>query len=277
MIMQKRRIPVLDSLFDRINMLLWPRLKLILDANMKSIETANPKKLGAVSKNPHYVTRRYAEFSASIFTLHGGMESLGIAGGGEDMLLNDLAAIRSGVLELMKRLANEVSNSKQRLVFLINNYDQVLTVFSERNVVGDETARFEELLSHHRSLYVEEELMDSFSTLISFVQRAEPQVQQGASEADLDANAVLSIARDFASTWKAGIEAIYQNTLEYFANFRNGMEILKQVLTQLLLYYTRFQDIIKKSALGRRQPGILKELVSTATILVEIKKYSRQI
>jgi hypothetical protein len=29
--------------------------------------------------------------------------------------------------------------------------------------------------------------------------------------------------------------------MKYFSNFHNGMEILKQVLTQLLLYYTRFQ------------------------------------
>lgn len=29
--------------------------------------------------------------------------------------------------------------------------------------------------------------------------------------------------------------------MRYFSHYRNGMEILKQVLTQLLLYYTRFQ------------------------------------
>jgi hypothetical protein len=28
---------------------------------------------------------------------------------------------------------------------------------------------------------------------------------------------------------------------KYFSNVRDGMAILKQVLTQLLLYYTRFQ------------------------------------
>jgi hypothetical protein len=51
------------------------------------------------------------------------------------------------------------------------------------------------------------------------------------------------------------------------------MEILKQVLTQLLLYYTRFQDIIKKS--WSRPPAFSRDVVSTATILMEIKRYSR--
>jgi len=33
--MQRRRVPVLDSFFDRVNMLLWPRFKSIFDNNLK--------------------------------------------------------------------------------------------------------------------------------------------------------------------------------------------------------------------------------------------------
>ena len=60
--------------------------------------------------------------------------------------------------------------------------------------------------------------------------------------------------------------------LSYFSNFRNGMEILKQVLTQLLLYYTRFQDIIRKA--WKKPPPFTRDLVSTSAILAEIKKYA---
>ena len=55
--MQRRRIPVLDSLFDRISMLLWPRFKQVFDSNLKSIKAANAKKLGPVDLSPHYVSR----------------------------------------------------------------------------------------------------------------------------------------------------------------------------------------------------------------------------
>ena len=61
--------------------------------------------------------------------------------------------------------------------------------------------------------------------------------------------------------------------MKSFANLKLGMEILKQVLTQLLLYYTRFQDIVRRA--WRRPPAFTKDIVSTAAILVEIKKYSR--
>jgi vacuolar protein sorting-associated protein 52 len=90
------------------------------------------------------------------------------------------------------------------------------------------------------------------------------------------------------------------DVLLYFSSFHSGMEILKQVgygmhtaigfasalriqysqprallqvLTQLLLYYTRFQDIIKKT--WTRPPSFSRDIVSTATILMEIKRYSR--
>jgi len=79
--------------------------------------------------------------------------------------------------------------------------------------------------------------------------------------------------REFASFWKAGIQQINDDVLAYFATCRNGMDILKQVLTQLLLYYTRFQDIIKKT--WSRAPAFTRDIVSTATILMEIKRYSR--
>jgi len=66
LVMQRRRVPVLDSFFDRITMLLWPRFKHVFDANLKSIRLANPKRLGAMDLTPHYISKRYAELVVSI-------------------------------------------------------------------------------------------------------------------------------------------------------------------------------------------------------------------
>lgn len=57
LVMQRRRIPVLDSFFDRICMLLWPRFKFVFDANLKSLRNANFRKLGNIDLTPHYVSR----------------------------------------------------------------------------------------------------------------------------------------------------------------------------------------------------------------------------
>ena len=45
----------------------------------------------------------------------------------------------------------------------------------------------------------------------------------------VDEAEVAALAREFASNWRAGIQQINDDVLAYFANFRNGMEILKQV------------------------------------------------
>lgn len=65
LVMQRRRIPVLDALFDRISLLLWPRFKQVFDANLKSIKNANVKKLGPVDVGPHDVSR-LVTFCASL-------------------------------------------------------------------------------------------------------------------------------------------------------------------------------------------------------------------
>merc|ERR1711865_1104324 len=92
-----------------------------------------------------------------------------------------------------------------------------------------------------------------------------------ATDQTVNIQVVESLVREFASNWRSGMEGINRNVLSYFSNFRNGMEILKQCLTQLLLYYTRFQDVIRK--VNKRQPPVFtKDLVPTNTILSEIKK-----
>lgn len=292
-VMQRRRVPVLDAFFDRVTMLLWPRFKALFDANLKSVRGANAKKLGNVDLHPHYVSRRYAEFTATCLALHAapGLEHLAgqlrpvsstptaAVGGGEDMLLNDVRALTREVLTLLQRLAERQRGPRERFVFLINNYDQVLNVFHERRVdAGPERAQFEDALAQQRELFVEEELKGGFGRLIAFVKETEATVLAGEANADgsysVDARQAEALVREFAGGWRAGVEGVNQDVLAFFSNFRTGMEILKQVLTQLLLYYTRFQEIVRKGW-PRAPPAWAADVVPTAAILTEIRKYSR--
>lgn len=112
LIMQRRRIPIIDSFFDRLSLLLWPRFKSVFDINIKAYKDLNLKKIGNVSDlAPHFITRRYAEFVASVVLLQGSAavmstsntnvhvdtltnDTLGIGGGGELMLQQDLVQLR---------------------------------------------------------------------------------------------------------------------------------------------------------------------------------------
>ena len=291
LVMQRRRVPVLDSFFDHMSMLFWPRFKGIFDANVKSLKNANPKKLGTIDLTPHYVSRRYAEFVSSILTLQGGSgDSFGIAGGGENMLMMNLKQLRVEIINLLERLGSQLSSGKEQKVFLINNIDQMLSVFGERRVMSEEVEKLEDMLMQQSELFAEEALREAFPQLLSFVLQTERTMAAagmtagqgkgagagtgaGAGSFSLDAGVVGGLVKDFASSWRTGIQQLNDDILSYFTNFRNGMEILKQVLTQLLLYYTRFQDIIKKA--WARPPPFSKDVVTTSTILQEIKRYSR--
>lgn len=211
---------------------------------------------------------------------HGGGGDEAKSAGGK--LLQDVSEMMDAFVQLMERLAEDHSTQKKRSVFLINNLDVVVSIFQERRVSGQECTKLLELLMKYRENFVEEELLTGFSKMIAFIQQTEAHMASvrgrggggGSAPADFDVNSsvVESLVLDFASHWKAHIDQINRNVLSYFSNFRNGMEILKHCLTQLLLYYTRFQEIIRK--VWKKPAPFAKDLVSTNVILAEIKKYA---
>ena len=307
-VVKLRRIDkVMEPFLDRVSNLFWPRLKMVMDAHLRSIRGATPKKVGAGDIHAHLISRRYAEFTCSILlilnrgrkpaseqqsngvdtaTTSGNKDKPSQRGSAGDMLVKDLDVMMEEMISLLKRLSDAHPTNKKRVIFMINNFDSIVTIFKERRVSGRELNRFSELLAHERELFVEEELLQTFSKMIAFVQQTEahmsgitgPKGARGiAAPADvINPDVVESLVHEFASNWKSGIEQINRNVLSYFSNFRNGMEILKQVLTQLLLYYTRFQDVIRKIWRGK-PPSFCKDLVSTSVILAEIKKHALSI
>mmetsp|Transcript_27058 Transcript_27058/g.58210 ORF Transcript_27058/g.58210 Transcript_27058/m.58210 type:complete len:766 (+) Transcript_27058:170-2467(+) len=307
MVKARRIDKVMEPFLDRVTNLFWPRLKMVMDAHLRSIRGANAKKVGAGDIHAHLVSRRYAEFTCSILLiLNRGRKVTGEGNANElasntsgkpsdkpsyrgsagDMLVNDLDVMVEEMILLLKRLSDVHPTNKKRIIFMINNLDAIITIFKERRVSGRELNRFSDLLVQQRELFVEEELLQTFSKMIAFVQQTEthmsgisaPRGARGvAAPADVvNPEVVESLVHEFASNWKSGIEQINRNVLSYFSNFRNGMEILKQVLTQLLLYYTRFQDVIRKVWRGK-PPSFCKDLVSTSVILAEIKKHALSI
>ncbi|KAH8054610.1 hypothetical protein JL721_10389 [Aureococcus anophagefferens] len=238
-------VAALDGFFASCERLLKPRLDAILTANLDSVAKADPRNLGPPGVLPHYVARRYAELHASVAALLPAPPAAPDNGAGDAAAKEAhafAARLRASTCDLLGRLGGRLREPKDRVVFLINNYDQILSIFLERGLeAGDDT-------------------------------EAEMRTPDRTGDLNLDAPLVERLTRDFAATWKNAILQVNSDVLSYFANFVNGMEVLKQVLTQLLLYYTRFQEIVRKA--WRRPPPFAKNLVPTNVILAEIKKYS---
>lgn len=55
---------------EQVNISLWPRFKMIFDMHLGSLRNAHVKTLWEDDVHPHYVMRRYAEFTASLIQLN---------------------------------------------------------------------------------------------------------------------------------------------------------------------------------------------------------------
>ncbi|VAI18797.1 unnamed protein product [Triticum turgidum subsp. durum] len=264
LIMFKRRIPCLDSYLDKVNMSLWPRFKMVFDLHLSSLRNANIKTLWEDDVHPHYVTRRYAEFTASL--VHLNVEY------GDGQLDLNLERLRMAIEDLLVKLAKMFPKPKMQTVFLINNYDLTIAVLKEAGTEGGKTQlHFEEVLKSNIAIYVEEVLLEHFSDLIKFVKTRTSEDPASSSD-KANIGDVEPLVKDFANRWKAAIELMHKDVITSFSNFLCGMEILKAALTQLLLYYTRLTECVKRVNGGS---ALNKDLVSISSILYEIKKYSR--
>ncbi|KAL5776051.1 hypothetical protein ACOSP7_008977 [Xanthoceras sorbifolium] len=265
LIMSRRRIPCLDSYLDKVNISLWPRFKMVFDLHLSSLRNANVKTLWEDDIHPHYVMRRYAEFTASL--IHLNVEY------GDGQLELNLERLRMAIDDLLLKLAKLFSKPKSQIVFLINNYDMTIAVLKEASPEGGKIQlHFEELLKTNTALFVEELLLEHFSDLIKFVKARGSEDPSSTSDNSITVAEVEPIVKDFASRWKAAIELMHKDVITSFSNFLCGMEILRAALTQLLLYYTRLSDCIKRIAGGS---ALNKDLVSISSIMYEIRKYSR--
>ncbi|KAL0383376.1 UNVERIFIED_CONTAM: Vacuolar protein sorting-associated protein 52 A [Sesamum calycinum] len=235
LIMSRRRIPCLDSYLDKVNISLWPRFKMVFDMHLNSLRNANVRTLWEDDVHPHYVMRRYAEFTASLIQLN--------VDYGDGQLELNLERLRMAVDDLLVKLAKLFRKPKLQTVFLINNYDMTIAVLKE------------ELLVEH------------FSDLIKFVKTRASEDPSSSSERPITVTEVEPIVKDFASRWKAAIELMHNDVITSFSNFLCGMEILRAALTQLLLYYTRLSDCMKRIAGGS---ALNKDLVSISSIMINV-------
>ena len=262
------KLPLLASFFQRAQVLVWSRFKAIMEAHVASLAAASPK--AAVEITPHYIARRYAELTASLRRLH--PPSL-------DAQMRAIhRAMRSEIEKLLQeRLATQLSARKSQAAFLVNSYELIVSTLAERGARGEESAYFEQLLDSVKAIFVEEMLAVDYGRMIAYIKQTEPLLLAGqggaADTSKVDLGGMEHLLRQFFDNWKQGIEAINRDVIKSFANFHLGQDILKQVLTQLLLYYTRFLDLVK-SAYPNGAP-FAKFILSIPTLMGEIRNFSR--
>ena len=256
----------LNNYYDRLLAVLWPRFEHIIDMNHASIAETDPSKLANVDTRPHYIVRRYAEYSGALLVLNDESKF------GE--VLTALERLRSEVSNFILKMAAEFLNRREQLIFLINNYDMMISVYSQQTqTTSREADEFRGLLEARMKEFAEEELMNFFSGIITFVKEVDGALRQNAdpSGISVDEERVLALTHGFARDWKTNISEMDSNVMRCFTNFKNGTAILQTALTQLVVVYERFSTILKQAPFKR--PGGWMDLINMHHVTVEVKKH----
>lgn len=261
----KRTIPALDKYWEAVLELLWPRFEMILEMNIHSIRNTDPQKLGVLDTRPHYITRRYAEFSSAIVSINQTFPN--------ERTNALLGQLQVEVENFVLKMAAEFPSRRDQLIFLINNYDMMLSVLMERAADDSkEVEGFQQLLLARTQEFIEEILSPPFGGMIAFVKEAEALVEKGQLDRLKNEEArITQLVRGFSSTWKQSVESMSQDVMRSFTNFKNGTSIIQGALTQLIQYYHGFHKVLNQPTF--RSLAVRSELINLHHLMVEVKKH----
>jgi hypothetical protein len=261
----KRAVPTLDTYWESIVKIIWPRFEYIFQLHIQSIRMCEIQKLTNFDIRPHYITRRYAEFSASIMTIN-------------DTFPDERVSLLLGVLQnevenLILKMASHFHNPKEQLIFIINNYDMILGVLIERKKEDSkESENIKQQLNKRIQDFVEELLYPHFGGMMAFVKDCEAYIEKSDSEAlKREENKVTNLIKSFNIGWRKALEEISREVMNCFTNFKNGNNIQQSALTQIIQYYHRFQKIVSQNPF--KNNPVRSELINIHQLMVEVKKY----
>jgi hypothetical protein len=148
--LQRRKVPAMESHINATNMLLWPRLQVIMDRQCESIRQlmgSLPITVGSKAEQakqttaPHVLTQRFGQF------LHGVL-ALSVEAGDDEPIVTSLHRLRSDVEQFLIRNGKAFGNdSRKSGRFLYNNYSLILTIISDvgGKLANEEREHFERL------------------------------------------------------------------------------------------------------------------------------------
>lgn len=261
----KRAVAALDQHWDGLVRIIWPRFEQLFQSHIQSIRGCDISKMSVTDTRPHYITRRYAEFSAAIIAVNDTFP--------DERVSVLLAILQNEVENLILKMASKFDSPKEQLIFIINNYDMILSVLLERTKEeSKESENIKQHLNKRVQDFVEELLYPHFGALISFVKECESLLEKNDMPAlDRQDSKVSSLIKSFNSNWRKAIEEINRDVMTCFTNFKCGNNIQQATLTQIIQYYHRFHKIVSQNPF-KNNPA-RSELVNVHQLMVEVKKY----
>lgn len=263
---RKKKIPILDPYWDITVKCLYPRFEKLVQMHAESVRNCDCDKFANVDTLPHPITRRYAEFASAISSINDTYPDERVF-----LLLNDL---QNEVKNFILRTAAVFGQPREQQIFMINNYDYILSVFKRSNV-KDDSKDIEEIklqLNKRIQEIVEELLYPHFGSLICFVKDCEVYLEREDTDSlKRNEKKIGPLVETFNSGWQRALDEISKDVLSYFSNFENGNNIQQAAMAQLIQYHVRFQKIVGHPAF--KDNTHKNKLINLHEMMVFVKRY----
>eukprot|EP00357_Protocruzia_adherens_P021869 CAMPEP_0114993284 /NCGR_PEP_ID=MMETSP0216-20121206/12440_1 /TAXON_ID=223996 /ORGANISM="Protocruzia adherens, Strain Boccale" /LENGTH=685 /DNA_ID=CAMNT_0002356901 /DNA_START=49 /DNA_END=2106 /DNA_ORIENTATION=+ len=263
-VMQRRRIPTLDYYFDKLNIMLWPRFKLLFDNNHSSMNRAATKKFAVQSASVHDVVRKYSDFMVMLFTL--------IPNNNAEMITHGVGTMRASMLQLINRLSATLKG-KNQLCFVISNLEFLVSQFlsTECQNLASETEFFETELRNRLDQFSDQLIFESYSQFLEFVKEYDPEKPNAGNKKVEDTQLIERLGDNFSANLKEKLDNILYRVKEVFGqDSPQSTEIIRRSFASLKLYYEKFILIVKT-----HHPNYTRKLVSMMEVKDIMKKLAK--
>ncbi|PVU96542.1 hypothetical protein BB561_001108 [Smittium simulii] len=265
LIRQNRQIQALDTYFNSLNISLWPRFQHLIDLHSNRL-----LKLSDLSfKNykfdsyPHQVTRQYAEFISAILRLNCKFDS--------PALITGLARLRTSMQKFLKNYSTMGTDSQLELLFLVNNYDQILFILKDNTVNPEESEyRYWQNRMNEAVYGICEEFMNVH---FGYIKQYMMKVGAHSIQQSISKDEAIQVVVQFNMEWRKEILNINTSVVPKFSNFITGTAIVHDLLKQLIIVYTKFITHYEENFRASLQGSDTIEPVGVHNVMLEIKKY----
>lgn len=237
----------LNQHWNTLTVAISARLRVVFDFNMESMRSATVEQLLPVDKTPHFLVRRIAEFLAAYLSMQKNFpDAISLL-----KVQPKLGSIIEESSRLVQQMTARFNKENEKLIFMINQADCILTCIAEKGIVTDrntiETVDFVRMLQGSVKKYARNVLLDFFLNMVQFAEQNTaatpqgPQLKKPSMEADL----VEVLVKEFYISWKTHLRELNKMLLAKFMNPAIGRAVLGRILRDLVAYYKVFTELVK--------------------------------
>ena len=272
--LDKRRCFRIDQHMSNVHRKLCARFRQIIARNITALEncdlsiltdTSGSNGTGQASHHTNALTRRFAEFAASMTKL--------LTKDNIEIVAPELHNISSSVIDLFDRSSKQFKNPETPDIFLINNYFLIISTLRtmDGSILLD---LFQRKLNESINHYVEIVLLIHFNELATVVRKAFTNIETREEPITIDfkEDELKKVADSFSSRHVQEMKLISDSQIMKFCDFTNGRDILRQIAKRLVLYWTKFDQLVKYVLYKQgKRPQWVTMMLSAEQLVAQIR------